>query len=118
MTKSVFEKAIDRTHRIDAYLNNRDWDTFDEDRLDEVQIKVRKIQCDAIDIEIERLKRYGKECQQTINDDVYTSPFIPGGQQHISVGKREQQKTRTELAKITEAINDLRSLWLDILGGE
>lgn len=109
MSKS-FDKAVAYTDKLYTWLENRDWRVPDSPFKD-TQRKINELQREAVDCEIERLKRYLEEVRAVVNDEV-TNRYG----EKIKVSAADRRQARVEQERINKAIGDLRGYWIELVG--
>lgn len=109
MTKS-FDKAVTYTNKLYTWLGERDW-RVPGDPFGDTQRKINELQREAVDGEIERLKRYLSEVRAVVNDEVTN---MRG--EKIKVSAAERRAAKVEQDKLEKAIGDLRGYWAELIG--
>lgn len=113
MTSTQFKNAGKRIEKLNDWFKNRYIDTA-INFIENAEEEIKRIRYGAIKAQIDELQPYQKEFQDTINDEVYTSPFGPTGQEKIKISKKDQREAQTEYNRISKTITYLQDILLEM----
>ncbi len=114
MTSTQFKNAGKRIDKLNVWFKDRYIDEVDN-ILENAEKDIKNIRKIAIKAQIDKLKTYQSEFQNTINNEVYTSPFQPGSQEKMEISKQSQREAQVELNRVNKTIAYLQDILLEMI---